>query len=44
MSEALEATFLLKSVQPADSGTWVYVAETRVGMAEKTFQVAIKGK
>ncbi|KAM3846638.1 angiopoietin-1 receptor [Vipera latastei] len=42
MSEALEATFLLKSVQPADSGTWVYVAETRVGMAEKTFQVAIK--
>uniref|UniRef100_A0A8C7E2J5 EGF-like domain-containing protein n=1 Tax=Naja naja TaxID=35670 RepID=A0A8C7E2J5_NAJNA len=42
MSEALEAAFLIKSVQPTDSGTWVYVAETRVGMAEKIFQVAVK--
>ncbi|XP_058026593.1 angiopoietin-1 receptor isoform X2 [Ahaetulla prasina] len=42
MSEALEAAFFIKSVQPTDSGTWVYVAETRAGMAEKTFQVAVK--
>uniref|UniRef100_A0A8D0E768 Angiopoietin-1 receptor n=1 Tax=Salvator merianae TaxID=96440 RepID=A0A8D0E768_SALMN len=37
-----EVTFHVKNVQPSDSGTWVYVAETVAGMTEELFQVAVK--
>lgn len=43
-SNRSEAMFTINRVQPRDTGTWVCSVQTVAGMAEKPFQVTVKGK
>lgn len=38
-----EAMFRINRVLPGDTGTWVCSVQTVAGMAEKPFQVTVKG-
>lgn len=43
-SNRSEAMFTINRIQPRDTGTWVCSVQTVAGMAEKAFQVTVKGK
>ena len=43
-SNRSEAMFTINRIQPRDTGTWVCSVQTVAGMAEKPFQVTVKGK